>query len=253
MTLKYVSGGMLGDFIKQLSIVHEKWVETGERGIVYMTDKLGDSFRHGIENTYADIRDIVCGLEYIEDFKIHHDEEYDVDLTEWRYAQAPFFVDRVMECYGVPWGRHPWIHNIPTSPEWGKRIVINTTAYRFPDSFDWDRVFRWYEHDAEFWFVGNSEHDYQDFVNRTNRPISFHQPATFLEMCTIINSCFLFVGSMSTPMCIAYSLHKRCVVGCHHLETLFMRLNKHNKYIRYDLPTIPEITLDIDNVVSMSY
>lgn len=252
--IRYLSGGMLGDFWKQLSIIYEKFLETNERAIVYMTDKKGDVFRFGLENTYNDIKPIISSLYYIEEFLIHQEEEYDIDLTAWRDSPTAFYIDRVMECYNVKWGAHPWLpYIIPTKDEWTNRIVINTTLYRFPDSIDWDQVSRWYGNDAELWFVGNGEKDYEDFKSRTGLSIPFYKPTSFLDMCTVIHSCYLYMGSMSTPMCIAYSLHKRCVVGCHHLETLFMRLNKYNKYIRYDLPTIPELQLADKGQVSMVY
>ena len=32
----YVSGGLLGDFINQLSVINEKYLETGRKGILYI-------------------------------------------------------------------------------------------------------------------------------------------------------------------------------------------------------------------------
>ena len=86
MSIKYISGGLLGDFIHQLSIVNELYIKTNRKGIIYIAN-IGDNFRNGLEKTYSDLYDIVMLQEYIEGFKIYNGESYDYNLSEWRTYQ----------------------------------------------------------------------------------------------------------------------------------------------------------------------
>ena len=52
-TISYLSGGLLGDFIFQLSVILENYIATGKKGILYISNK-GEEFRFGLENTYID-------------------------------------------------------------------------------------------------------------------------------------------------------------------------------------------------------
>ena len=50
----YISGGLLGDFIHQLSVINEKYLETGRKGVLYISTSVGDGFRFGIGRAYSD-------------------------------------------------------------------------------------------------------------------------------------------------------------------------------------------------------
>jgi hypothetical protein len=64
----YISGGLFGDFIHQLSIVCEKYNDTGRKGILLITDKVGDTESFNVQRTYRDMYDILMKQEYIQDF-----------------------------------------------------------------------------------------------------------------------------------------------------------------------------------------
>lgn len=238
--MRYLSGGMLGDFWMQLSVVYEKYLQTKERAILYITDTKGDYFRNGINETYHDIFFIIMGLDYIDLFKIHDGEVYDVDLTIWRESTQTFYVDRIQECYGVEWGKHPWLHHIPMKQEWSDRIIINTTHYRFAGIIDWNMSGKWYGQN-QMWFVSSEDTDYEQFKIMTGWELPHYKPKDFIDLCTVIASCKMVIGSMSAPMSIAYSLHKPCILGYHRYESLFMRLDTHARSICYHMPTLPEL------------
>ena len=46
MSVIYISGGLLGDFFHQLSIINENYIKTNKKGILYIAD-IGDTFRSG--------------------------------------------------------------------------------------------------------------------------------------------------------------------------------------------------------------
>jgi hypothetical protein len=78
--ITYVIGGMFGDFIQSLSIICEKYYETGRKGILYISER-GDKFRNGLENTYNDAYPVIISQKYIQDFKLYNDEPFEIDLT----------------------------------------------------------------------------------------------------------------------------------------------------------------------------
>lgn len=216
MTRVYVSGGKLGDFIQQLSVVYERFLVDKEPAIVYISDR-GDTFRFGVEKAYEDLLPIISKQPYIKEFKIHHGEPYDVDLSSWRKytAQNPLndYLTWMKKEYGIEWGKHKWILNISTNPIWKDKIVINTTHYRFPETFPWHLQFRRMMNPNKLVFVGFDPVDYQDFVKRTGLKVRFHKPTSIHDFCIIINSCEMFVGSLSAPLSFAFGLHARLKIG----------------------------------------
>lgn len=215
MTRVYVSGGKLGDFIQQLSIVYERFLIDRQPAILYISER-GDTFRFGLQKAYEDLLPIVSKQPYIKEFKIHQGEPFDVDLSSWRKhtTRNPLhdYVTWMKQEYDVEWGKHKWIWNIPTDPTWKDKIVINTTHYRFPETFPWKLQFR-RTHPNQLWFVSFGAVDYQNFITKTGLKVRFHKPKSIYDFCVIINSCQLFIGSLSAPLSIAFSLHAPLKIG----------------------------------------
>lgn len=224
-TTVYVSGGKLGDFIQQLSVVYEKFLVDKEPAIVYISNR-GDTFRFGVQKAYEDLLPIVSKQPYIKEFKIHHGEPYDVDLSSWRAytAHDPLtdYLTWMKVEYGIDWGKNKWILNIPTDPNWKDKIVINTTHYRFPETFPWQDYSNTEPH--KLIFVGFDAKDYEDFVARTGFQVLFFKPHSIYDFCIIIQSCELFVGSLSAPLSIAFALHAPLRIG------FFGKKQKHPDY-----------------------
>lgn len=215
MAISYVSGGKLGDFIQQLSVIYEKFLMDGKHAILYLSDR-GDSFRHGIQQAYTDLQPLISRQSYIQEFKIHQGEPYDVDLSSWRrhigQTTPENFVMWIKKEYGVDWGKHPWLCNIPNDPKWKDKVVVNTTHYRFPDSDKWISNLRSYPKD-KLVFVGFDAAEYHDFVRRTRLKIHFHRPASLWDFVVILHSCLFFTGSLSMPLSVAFGLSTPCEIG----------------------------------------
>jgi len=207
--IKYLAGGKLGDFIYSLSVIQEKYIQTGHRGILYLSNK-GDHFTHGLEKAYNDTYDIVICQPYILSYKIYNGEEYDIDLTEWRECDyvSRSYPSTMDHYYSIQWGKHKWIHNIPIKNEWENKIVISTVHYRFPLSIQWSRFVG-----QDIVFMCFDRKDYYDFCQRTRLYPAYHQPHTLMEMCIMIQSCKQFVASFSAPLALAFALHTHCVIG----------------------------------------
>jgi hypothetical protein len=205
--ITYVSGGMFGDFILQLSVINEHFYQSGRKGILYISDHIGDKFQNGALHTYNDTYEIIRSQKYIADYKVYTNETYDINLCDWRksnqiYAQG---WDKIYgKIFHVEWGKHKWIH-AETDEQYQNKVLINTSTKfnRFGDNGDYQKLYHEYQDDLIY--VGFEESQYADFVQRTHLTIPFHKMENFSKMCIAIHSCKLFVGSLSAPLTIAHA------------------------------------------------
>jgi hypothetical protein len=216
--IKYISGGKLGDFIHQLSVVNEYFYETGRKGILYISESngdlvnFGDTFTYGIQNTYSDTYPLLIKQRYIYDYKIYNHEKYDINLNHWRgiFSTNKGWDTIFKDIYDVSWGKHKWIHtNIDAS--FKDKIVVNTVHYRFCENINFNKLYE--EFKDKMVFLSTSEEEYNYFVHKTGLTIPFHIVKDFETLCTIINSCKLFVGSTSAPLTIAHALFVEQIAG----------------------------------------
>lgn len=213
--IKYISGGLIGDFINQLSVVNEKYYLTGRKGIVYIAN-IGDVFRLGVQRAYDDLYSIVSKQQYIHSFKIYNGENININinLSQWRDAFPEIKVNKYSldehfkNVYHVNWGNKKWI-NTDYDDAWSNKIVINTTMLRFitqkniplfidtiKDIID-DCV-----------FVSFQINEWEYFSQITGLSVKLHLVKTFEELSIIINSCKHAYLSLSSPQALANALHK---------------------------------------------
>lgn len=212
MSITYLSGGLLGDFIHQLSVINENYIKTNKKGILYISN-VGDTFRNGIEKTYNDLYEIVTSQEYIESFTIYNNEKYDVNLTEWR--NDVWTTDNLSSSfkknYNIEWGKHKWLNNIPKLNEWTDKIIINTVNYRFPPEEFFEPL---KQIDlTNYVFISIYKEEYEFFTQKTNLNVEYYCPNSLLELSIILNSCQKVIGSLSAVLSIASGLHINCVYG----------------------------------------
>ena len=219
-TIKYLSGGKFGDFIHQLSIINEKFYKTGRRGDLYISNR-GDSFSFSLEYVYNDTKKIVNKQRYIKKYKIYKNESFDIDLTEWRKlfyqlggnGQHQGWHISFKKIYNVEWGKHRWI-NTPIDEKWKNKVLVNTVSYRFCDFIDFNKLLK--EHNDNLIFIFNKNggiDEYKYFIEKTNIQLPYYVFDSFEEMCILINSCKLFIGSRSAPLTIAHATHVPQIIG----------------------------------------
>jgi hypothetical protein len=216
--ITYIAGGLLGDFIHQLSVINEVFLSTGRKGILYISN-IGDAFRLGLETTYKDTYDIIMKQIYIADYKIYNNEpNIEVDLSAWRKSRLLFktsWYEIFKNTYQVEWGTHPWITNIEIDNTWQNKILINTTQIRFTNHIDYNELIKKYGAENII-YIGFNDAEYNYFLQKTGikqGTIQYYKPATLMELTIIINSCKLFVGSLSAPLSIAHALYKNRIIG----------------------------------------
>jgi len=213
--IKYLSGGKLGDFLNQLSVICEKYYETGRKGILYIYDlpQIDDKFIFGLKKTYEDTYNVIKNLVFIKDYTIYNNEDCDVKLSEWRSnLVSDNWHNIYKKKYKVSWGKHKWLTSL-TDTKWSDKIIINITPYRFMSSNAFTNLLEKVNNQLDKCvFVSNEKEHYNFFLNKTNLKIDFYQPNNFDEVVTIVNSCKMAYLGFSSMAVIANALHKNHII-----------------------------------------
>ena len=203
--ITYHAGGMLGDFIHFLSIINEKYLQTGRKGTLYLMNK--DTFRYGLERAFADTYKFVMEQQYIHSFQIHKGETTDVDLNDWRRSHLLYKVNWhfiFKDYYNVSWGVHPWILTNQVDVNLKDKILVCQTSIRVRE-IDYPKFFQEHGLDiSEAIFLTQDE-------NQTCNDMPIHHVKSLDEMIIAINSCKLYIGNLSSPTAIANALHKKSI------------------------------------------
>lgn len=209
----YISGGLLGDFVHQLSTINEHFLSTGRKGILYMAN-IGDAFRFGLSRTYEDMVPVVSKQIYIKKYAIYNNEKYDVNLSDWRHSKLLYKTswDKLfLNTYNVQWGAHKWL-SVPVDDKWKDTILVSTNSYRPTYNIDYAQLFKTYGGNIKFIMLDPNEYNW--FKHNYNiHNIDAYSPLSIYEWCIAINSCKLFIGNFSSPLAFAYAMHKKCVAG----------------------------------------
>jgi hypothetical protein len=206
--MRYLSGGLLGDFIHQLSVINEIWLRTGKRGILFITDKVGDSFRRSLTETYSDIYPVIIAQEYIEDFQIHNCEQIDVNLSSWRQVNISISWHVIFGIYNIDWARTPFLRVDPNTT-YSNIVLVSTTPTRWPSEINFISLFQ--KIGFQIMFICVEEPNYNDFVKRTNIQLPVVVCSTFKSLVTTIAGCRYLISTLSMPLSVADALHKKRV------------------------------------------
>lgn len=209
--MRYVSGGLLGDFIHQLSVICENWNKTGQRGQLYISDEVGDAFHRGAEATYKDIFPIVSSLPYIESFEVYRGQPFDVNLSAWRGVPGLYSKSwqEIYAVYGVNWGEHQWIYGCTSKPEFENTIVVSTTPTpkRFNTSINWKEFLGSFS--LPIVFLENAgTNGYDHFCETTGVTLPMYTANNFTDLVNVIYSCKKFIGTLSMPLAVADAMKK---------------------------------------------
>jgi hypothetical protein len=210
--LTYLSGGRLGDLIHNLSVINENFYKTGRKGILYISDS-NDKFEFDIQNTYNDTNNVISSQQYIETYKIHANEPFDINLNDWRMNPLLFsqnFCNTYSETYNIEWGKHQWIKIPVINYALKDKILINVSITRFKH-IDYNQ-FKTKYGEENLIFICFDKKQYINFRNRTKMDIKCMRVNNFNELCIAINSCKLFIGTQSMPLAVANALFHDSVI-----------------------------------------
>jgi hypothetical protein len=204
--LRYVSGGMIGDFLHQLSVVYETYLRTGRKGVLYIAD-MGGPFRRGLPATYSDLRGVIEAQSYIAEFSIYRNEPVDINLSAWRNHPSLYqssWAQIFADTYGVPWGAHPWIR-VPPAVAYNDITFLSVTSNRPCEQLDFTYILSKVPGTPVFLATEEGQEAY--FLERFKIPsIPVLRVTTFRDLATAIAACRLFIGTLSMPLALADAL-----------------------------------------------
>ena len=212
--IRYISGGRLGDFIHQLSIVNENYLNTGRKGIVYLSDTLGDPFDRGVESTFNDIRTVIEAQPYIESLHIHNGEPFDINLSSWRgyhFSYIKSWNQTFEETFNIPWNTRPWISTVPNL-QYKDITFLCVGGRRYNSTLNYDNMYKKIENLV---FLATNQDIYDDFVSKTGVYMPFLICPTFTDLASVIFACKGIIGSLSMPLALADAMWKsRIAITC---------------------------------------
>jgi hypothetical protein len=210
-TIKYKSGGKLGDYLNQLSVICENFYKTGKKGeiFIYDLDQSDAKFQFGIQHTYSDTYSTISSQKYIKNYNIYNNQSIDIDLSSWRNSLTlDNWYNIYNTKYNIDWGNHKWL-TTSIDTKWNDKIIINITPYRFisPNVINilLEKV---KDETTNCIFISNEKEHYDFFVDNTKLNIEFYNPKNFEETTIIINSCKTCFFGFSSMAVIANALHK---------------------------------------------
>jgi ADP-heptose:LPS heptosyltransferase len=224
----YASGGLLGDFIHQLSVINETYIKTGRKGILYIVNWLSDPFKFGIEQAFHDTYPFVIKQEYIQDYQIYNGQYYEVLLSDWRldsivdnalqhwrdptYDQATTY-HIFKNKFNIEWGLHPWIKIDKINPEFTNKIIVccSLEKHRIDFSINYKGLFEKYGEDNVV-FVTQNKQEYDHFVSFSKTNPKLYTPDTLEDFAIAINSAEAFIGNLSMPLTLAFAMHKKSII-----------------------------------------
>ena len=208
--IKYCSGGALGDFIHQLSIIKEIYDKTGLKGILYISNiaRPSDSFPFGLEQAYKDTYEMVVSQEYIYSYHVHLGEQCHINLSAWAFNQ-PLYVSNWEHIfsneYGVPWCTSPYL-TFPNEKKFETSIFISSSIRRFNHHIDYKTLLS--KLDRIPFFVTSVKSEYEYFKNHSGIDIECIYFDNLYDFHKAIYNCKLFIGNLSSPLTIAQACLK---------------------------------------------
>jgi hypothetical protein len=205
--IRYGCGGRLGDTIHQLSVVNENYLKTGRKGVVYLSDTLGDPFDKRAELTFNDIRIIIEAQPYIESLHIHNGEPFDINLSQWRsngFNYTHSWKQIFESTFNIPWNTTPWISTTPN-------LQYKDTTFLCAGINRYNHVLRYnemYERIPNLVFLATSQEVYDTFVSKAGFRMPFLICSTFIDLASVISGCKGIIGSLSMPLALADAMWK---------------------------------------------
>ena len=258
----YISGGALGDFIHQLSVIYEIYIKTGKKGILYIssTARNENEFTFGLEKTYNDTYKLITDQPYIESYHIHNNENYDINLSSWIVNQ-PLYINNwnitFSAEYNVNWCSNKYL-DIEYDLKYKDCIFITSSIRRFNESIDYNILIESLPYRPIF--ITSIIEEYEYFKNTTGINLECKHFNSLYELYTAINSCKLFIGNLSSPLTIAHAVMKPriCILKSNYDNYDNMHMNGLNKkwknclflYNTCDLQYVSEFYNNVFNTTS---
>ena len=220
----YINGGKLGDFINLLWVAYRKYELLGQKATMYITNNMalgGDVFPSTVDRAFHELIPILKQQHFIETFqnfdvlpanvqtKILGDSY--VNLNAWRqHVQLQLEWLKLMSyTYQIPLAPRTkgWLSWSQRNPKYADKVVIHRSMIRHNSpTFPWDAIIN---HNKCVFITCNPK-EAESFPWRDRVEIALQH--TLCDMFTAIASAKFYIGNQSSPLTIATSLGKPCLV-----------------------------------------
>lgn len=214
--LTYICGGKLGDFLHLLYVIMVNHEITGAQGHLYITNdpKLGGDSLGDLTKTYNSLYRIITYQPYIASFNILTDQQvtFDINLNDFRRSpllHRTHWLSLLSQCFNIPLLIKPWIQLPPdcVNPKYQDKILIHRTdLYHERLTYTFLPELTKIVSSNKCLFITFNQRLYETFPLKDSVPME--QLNTLEEMFTAINSCKLFICNETSPLVMAFALHK---------------------------------------------
>jgi len=221
MSQVYLAGGRLGDLIHELYVIYMKWKETGQKGILYITDDnsidpnvhtFGYNEETNAYNTHKALLPLLTNQEYIDSFHVYQRGDPPpvefISLNTWRvlpHIQANWLNMlqmgyRLHSCENVQWLKPVIAHDLTMLKD---KVLIHRsyiTPHRVNHLFPIHDIVE--KNDCIF--VSTDPNEYYHFA--CNNKVPFLRLRDLSELMSAIASCKFFIGNQSAPVAMAWAM-----------------------------------------------
>jgi hypothetical protein len=233
----YTCFGALGDLMHLLYVINIKFLITGRRGKLLISNR---AFTQDVfithKNTYDFIMMQPCIASYEVDANPYSAYEYTqsntndhVNLNDWRFSRYCYTMDwytNLEDCYNLNLRINPpWLVYTNTNVNKNKfedMIVIHRSPRRNIDNFPWETILKT---NRNVIFVSCVESEYENF--KYKNLVEFWHAKTFDDLVCAIYNCKYFIGNLSCPLALAYGFAKPCL-GELERESFYGTLTKYH-------------------------
>lgn len=226
----YVTGGKLGDLIHILYVIMTNYKTTKHKGNLYIDGNMrygGDRFLTSVDVIYNELKNIISIQPYINKFEILKNNLPDnlINLNFWRnYTCKMSWLEMLSFAYKIPILTHKYltVYNKKDDKFIGK-ILIHRSNHRHTSYFPWLEIVA--KNKCTFVTCDQSEYNNFPFKNF----VDVHLCSNLDEYVDALNSCEFFIGNQSSPLAIAYALHKPMLCELTPVDSIhYVRLEKYH-------------------------
>lgn len=211
-TLKFLTGGYLGDFIWNMRSIRDLCMINGAKADIYVTE---NHWRRDRKKVLEELAPIVYYQDYVNSIQLIEDRPENVsligayDLNEFRHSVflwKKLWVELLSDVGKYPIQQpYSWMSYLKDNKYKNKIVISRATRdpQRINPDFPWEKVLAQYDK-KDIIVAADSLKDFQAFPYR--KGMEFKQINNIHEWFVLLNSAKVFIGNMSAPATIRTAL-----------------------------------------------
>lgn len=238
----FLMGGKLGDFILSLYAIKNICERDSCKANIYLVD-IG--WELGIETAYSDLlpilknQDYICNFEILKDYYLNPiqnpSENSKIEIKNQKiknegyielgdYLRSPLLYKACWsEIYSNLYNfsikiNDSWIvHNGQSEITKDKVLIHRKAAKPTNSEFPYQQVVDEYKDNVLF--ISSNENDYNNFPEKDR--VKFFKVSSIVDWFDAINSCYMLISNLSSPITMAHAMNKLRIVELPHNGDLY--------------------------------